>query len=105
MSFNIGKLEEFPQGSLKEVSIQGKPYVISNIDGILYAVDGRCTHAGGNLSNGHLVGKIVTCPKHGAQYDVTNGKNLKKPRIPFAKASDLKSYKVSIEDENVILEI
>ena len=72
---------------------------------MLFAIDGRCTHAGGNLSNGHLVGKIVTCPKHRAQYDVTTGKNLKKPRIPFAKASDLKSYKVTIEDKNVIIEI
>ena len=105
MSFNIGKLEEFPKGSIKEVSNQGKTYAISNIDGMLFAIDGRCTHAGGNLSNGHLVGKIVTCPRHGAKFDVTNGRNLKKPRIPFAKASDLKSYKVSIEDENVILEI
>ena len=105
MSFNIGKLGEFPQGSIKEVNIQEKTYAISNIDGMIFAIDGRCTHAGGKLSNGHLVGKTVTCPKHGAQFDVTNGKNLKKPRIPFVKASDLKSYKVTIEDENVIIEI
>jgi nitrite reductase/ring-hydroxylating ferredoxin subunit len=104
MSFNIGKLEEFPQGSIKEVSIQGRTYAIFNINGKLFAIDGRCTHAGGKLSHGHLVGKIVTCPKHGAQFDVTTGKNLKKPRIPFAKASDLKSYKVTIKDENVVLD-
>jgi hypothetical protein len=36
---------------------------------------------------------------------VTNGMNLKKPRIPFSKASDLGSYKVMIDGENVILEI
>jgi len=101
----IGKLRDFSQGSIKEVSIQGKPYIISNIDGLLFAIDGRCAHADGILSNGHLVGKVVTCPKHGAEYDVTNGKNLKKPRIPFAKALDLRSYKVTIEGENVILEI
>lgn len=101
----IGKLGDFPTGSIKEVSIQGKPYAIFNVDGLLFAVDGRCTHSGGILSDGRLVGKIVTCPKHGAEYDVTNGKNLKKPRIPFAKASDLRSYKVTIDGENVILEI
>lgn len=105
MSFKIGKLEEFPQGSIKEISIHGKPYAISNIDGMLYAIDGRCTHAGGKISNGRLVGKIVTCPRHGAKFDVTNGKNLKKPWIPFAKASDLKSYKVSINGENVLIDI
>ena len=101
----IGKLGDFPQGSIKEVNIQGKPYAISNINGSLYAIDGRCTHAGGILSDGHLDGKIVTCPKHKAEYDITTGKNIKKPRIPFAKASDLRSYTVVIDGENVILEI
>ena len=102
---NVGKILDFPQGSIKEVTINGKSYAISNIDGELFAIDGRCTHAGGILSKGHLVGKIVTCPKHGAQYDVTTGENLKKPRIPFAKASNLKSYKVNIKNEKVIIEI
>ena len=101
----IGRLGDFLPGSIKEVSIQGKPYVICNIDGLLCAIDGRCSHAGGILSNGHLVGKVVTCPKHGSEFDVTTGKNLKKPRIPFAKASDLRSYKVTIDGENVLLEI
>jgi nitrite reductase/ring-hydroxylating ferredoxin subunit len=101
----IGKLVDFPEGSMKEVTIQGKPYAIFNIEGLLSAIDGRCGHAGGTLNNGHLVGKVVTCPKHGAEYDVTTGKNLKKPRIPFAKAPDLKSYKVTVDGENVILDI
>jgi nitrite reductase/ring-hydroxylating ferredoxin subunit len=101
----IGKLTDFPKGSIKEVTVQGKPYAISNIDGLLFAIDGRCGHAGGILSNDRLVGKVATCPKHGAEYDVTTGKNLKKPRIPFAKAPDLRSYKVTIDGENVILEI
>ena len=101
----IGKLADFPQGSIKEISIQGKTYAISNINGSLFAIEGMCGHSGGILSNGHLAGKMVTCPKHGAEYDVTTGKNLKKPRIPFTKAPDLKSYKVTLDGENVTLEI
>ena len=101
----IGKLADFPEGSMKEVTIQGKPYAIFNVGGSLSAIDGRCGHSGGTLNNGHLVGKVVTCPKHGAEYDVTTGKNLKKPRIPFAKAPDLRSYKVAVDGENVILDI
>ena len=102
---NIGKITDFPKESVKEVTINEKHYAISNIDGELFAIDGRCTHFGGILSNGTLSGKVITCPKHGARYDVTTGKNLKKPRIPFAKASDLGSYKVIIDGENVVLEI
>jgi len=102
---NVGKIIDFPQGSIKEITIEEKSYAISNIDGKLFAIDGKCTHHGGILSNGRLSGKVITCPKHGAQYDVTTGKNLKKPRLPFAKSSDLKNYKVTIENENVILEL
>jgi len=101
----VGKLADFPKGSIKEISLQGRFYAVSNVDGLLFAVDGRCGHAGGILSNGHLDGKVVACPKHGAEYDVTTGKNLKKPRVPFAKASDRGSYKVTIDGENVILEV
>jgi nitrite reductase (NADH) small subunit len=101
----IGKIENFPKDSIKEVNIQGKYYAISNIDGELFAMDGRCGHAGGILSNGKLVGKVVSCPKHGAEYDVTTGKNLKKPRIPFTKASDRRTYKITIDGENVTLEL
>lgn len=101
----IGKREDFPVGSMKEVSVQGKAYAITNIGGMFYATDGRCGHAGGILSRGHLVGIVVTCPNHGAQYDVTTGKNIKKPYVPFAKAPSLKTYKVTVDGENVILEI
>jgi 3-phenylpropionate/trans-cinnamate dioxygenase ferredoxin subunit len=102
---NIGKITDFPEGSIKEITIQGKSYAICNIDGEFFAIDGRCTHFGGILSNGTLSGKVITCPKHGAKFDVTTGENLKKPRIPFAKASDLGSYKVIVDGENVVLKI
>ncbi len=103
MKFNIGKLEEFPQGSIKEISIQGKPYAISNTNGILYAIDGICTHAGGKINNGHLVGKIVTCPRHGAQFDVTTGSCIRGPRIGLIKlkAKDEVTYEVKVESDSV----
>jgi len=105
MGMIVGKKEDFPVGSIREVSVQGKAYAISNIGGKLYGTDGRCGHAGGMLSHGHLVGIVVTCPNHGAQYDITSGKNLKKPYVPFAKAPSLKTYKVVVDGENVTLDI
>ena len=32
-----------------------------------------CTHVGGPLSEGEVVGKVVTFPLHFAQFDVTTG--------------------------------
>jgi nitrite reductase/ring-hydroxylating ferredoxin subunit len=102
---SIGKASDFTPGSIKEVQVQGKAYLVANIGGFLYAVDGLCGHAGGKLIEGRLEGSTLRCPRHGAEYDLTTGKNLKKPRIPFAKAADLKSYRVSVKDEDVIIEV
>ncbi|MDW5562902.1 MAG: Rieske 2Fe-2S domain-containing protein [Methanomassiliicoccus sp.] len=101
----IGKRDDFPPGTIREVNVQGKAYAIANVGGMLYAMDGRCGHAGGTLSHGHLVGIVVTCPKHGAEYDVTTGKSLKKPYVPFAKAANLMTYKVIVNGDSVILDI
>jgi len=38
-----------------------------------------CLHRGGPLGEGALEGKIVTCPWHGWQYDVTTGKTTMNP--------------------------
>jgi len=50
-----------------------------NVDGIFYALDGVCPHQGGPLGDGDLAGCIVTCPWHGWQFDVTNGKSVQNP--------------------------
>jgi nitrite reductase (NADH) small subunit len=42
----------------------------------LYAIDGMCAHQGGPIAQGKLDGKCVTCPWHGWQYDIADGKNL-----------------------------
>jgi len=43
------------------------------VDGLLVAMDNVCSHSGGSLADGSLVGRVVTCPLHSWQYDVTTG--------------------------------
>ena len=90
---------------MKEVSVQGYVYMICNVEGSIFATDGLCPHAKGKMADGKLVGAVVTCPKHGAEYDVKTGKNLKKPHFPFAKASDIRSYPVTIEGKDVFVDV
>jgi nitrite reductase/ring-hydroxylating ferredoxin subunit len=45
------------------------------VDGTFHAIDDVCKHQGGPLGEGELNGKIVTCPWHGWEYDVTSGIN------------------------------
>jgi nitrite reductase/ring-hydroxylating ferredoxin subunit len=44
-----------------------------NVGGQVHAIDDRCPHRQGPLSEGYLDGYLITCPWHGWQYDVRDG--------------------------------
>ncbi len=99
--FKVAKTSDIPPGQLHKVSVEQKEIVIVNIDGDFFAMDDTCTHAGASISDGKLDGSIVTCDWHGAQFDCKTGKLEKFP----AKINDLKSYKVSIESDDIFVEV
>jgi nitrite reductase/ring-hydroxylating ferredoxin subunit len=66
--------DEIPVGHIREFAVEGKSIALANVDGKFYAVNNTCLHRGGPLGSGEMNGKVVTCPWHGWQYDVTTGK-------------------------------
>ena len=90
----VGPASELPPpGRLASVSCEGKEYVIANVDGRYYAVDGRCEHAGARLVRGRLEGCRLVCPLHGWTYDVTDGSIVKPP----LERRRLRSYRVRVK--------
>jgi nitrite reductase/ring-hydroxylating ferredoxin subunit len=65
---------------------------VFNVEGTLYGTQAQCTHMGGALCKGKLEGAIVTCPLHGARFDVTTGAVL---RGPARQQLELYSVRVS----------
>jgi 3-phenylpropionate/trans-cinnamate dioxygenase ferredoxin subunit len=103
---SVCKQSEIPPGTLKFVSAGGKDLVVSNIDGVFYAIDNWCTHEQGNLSEGQLNGDVLTCPDHGAQFDVKTGKVLGGPdREPPDSIPPEKAYTVKVQGDDVMIEI
>jgi nitrite reductase (NADH) small subunit len=76
--------DEIPAGSIREFQVDGQTLAISNVGGKFYAINNTCLHRGGPLGQGELDGKIVTCPWHGWQYDVTTGKLATNPAVGVA---------------------
>ena len=96
----VAKTSEIGPGEAKCVQVKGQAIALFNIDGTFYAIDDTCTHQGGPLSEGEIEGTTVTCPWHGAQFDVTSGQVLSPPA-----PSGVKSYKVTIQGNEIKLEI
>ncbi len=65
--------DEIPAGSIREFQVEGATIALANVDGKFFAINNTCLHRGGPLAEGELNGKVVTCPWHGWQYDVTTG--------------------------------
>jgi len=69
-----GKAAELPDGAMKEVVVGGKRLLLARVGNNYYAAENRCPHLGANLAKGTLQGSVVACPRHGSQFDLTDGK-------------------------------
>ena len=95
------KTAELESGNMKKITVDGKEIVMANVDGNYFACDDTCTHAGASLSEGTIDNSIITCGWHGAQFDCTTGSLAKFP----AKINDLGTYTVTIESDDVFIEV
>jgi nitrite reductase/ring-hydroxylating ferredoxin subunit len=75
------KVDEVPAGTVRELQVEGKAVALANVGGKFYAINNTCLHRGGPLGQGVLEGKVVTCPWHGWQFDVTSGKVVQNPTV------------------------
>jgi ferredoxin-NADP reductase/nitrite reductase/ring-hydroxylating ferredoxin subunit len=80
---------------LIRVELNGKPIVLSTVNGKIYAMDAVCSHEGGPLEEGTLEGYELKCPWHYAIFDVRNAKVSEQT----VWATDLQSYPVKVDDD------
>jgi nitrite reductase (NADH) small subunit len=69
------ELSQCRAGESLECAVEDRIVALFNVEGTIYALDGVCPHQGGPLGKGHIVGRIVTCPWHGWQFDVSTGQH------------------------------
>jgi nitrite reductase/ring-hydroxylating ferredoxin subunit len=95
----IANIDEIPPGRAKLVEVSGNEIALFNIDGAFHAVDNNCTHVGGPLCEGEIDGHEVTCPWHGAVFDVTTGRALGPPAAEPVTCHNLRIQGSEIEIE------
>ncbi|MDD5082491.1 MAG: Rieske 2Fe-2S domain-containing protein [Dehalococcoidales bacterium] len=69
----MGRISDLKDGVMKAVAAAGREFLLVRIGGQYYVADKRCPHMGGDLSRGQLQGTVVTCPRHGSQFDLQDG--------------------------------
>jgi 3-phenylpropionate/trans-cinnamate dioxygenase ferredoxin component len=77
----VAEASELPSGERMSIEIDQQPIVIFLVDGKYYAIGDLCTHDDGPLGDGELEGHQIICPRHGARFDIRNGKALTLPAV------------------------
>jgi 3-phenylpropionate/trans-cinnamate dioxygenase ferredoxin component len=96
----VAKVGQVPKGGKVGVDANGKPVLVSNVDGNLYAIGNKCTHLGCKLSDGSLSGNVVKCVCHGSMFDARTGKVIGGP----AK-KDEPAYKVKVVGDDITIDV
>ena len=77
----VATITEVPPGERLIVEIGRRWIVLFNVDGQYYAIEDRCTHDDGPLAEGELRGCEISCPRHGARFDIRDGRVLSAPAL------------------------
>ena len=89
-----------PLGELKAFKIKGHEVLAANVDGKIFCLDARCTHAGAPLAEGSLSGEVLTCPWHYSQFNIISGLVIRGPAY-----KPLKGYPVEERENSVFIDL
>jgi 3-phenylpropionate/trans-cinnamate dioxygenase ferredoxin subunit len=96
----VAKVAGIPDPGKQLVEVDDRLIVLFHVDGKFYAIDDVCTHDGGPLGEGELRGYDIACPRHGAKFDIRDGRHLTMPAT-----EDTVAHEVKVDGDDVYVKI
>ncbi|UCF99621.1 MAG: FAD-dependent oxidoreductase [Spirochaetaceae bacterium] len=89
---------DLKEGIPSLVEVEDKKVLLLRAKGRIYACGNECSHYHAPLSDGLVVGHIVTCPWHNARFDIRDGRLQASPGL-----NDLSAFETKVEDGQIWL--
>ena len=96
----VAELKDVSPGQSACVLFGGDKVALFNVEGTIHAIANTCTHRGGPLSEGEVEGTTVTCPWHGASFDLKTGAVLGPPA-----GQSVNCYQVTVKGNDILLSV
>jgi 3-phenylpropionate/trans-cinnamate dioxygenase ferredoxin subunit len=87
---------------MQAFEVDGRRLLIANANGSWFAVNDQCSHAEASLALGILDADkhTVSCPLHGAVFDLESGEGLEYPGT-----DPIETYPVTVDEDQVYVEL
>ncbi len=79
------------EGEHYVIVTKGRPIAVYNLQGTFYAIEDCCTHQNLPLSDGIVENGVITCPFHGAKFNIKTGAVTEPPAF-----ENLQTYAVRV---------
>jgi len=97
---DVARVSDIPDPGSHLVEVDDRLIVVFHVAGEFFALDDVCTHDGGPLGEGPVEDHTVTCPRHGAKFDIRDGRAL---TFPATRATV--AHEVRVEGEKVLVRL
>jgi len=111
----VARISEVQSGKPKSLMVNGHRLLIVVVAGKYYAADNHCPHYGSvDLHDGTLEGTVLTCPRHVAKFDLTDGSVIRWPDWMSVKADSsrlftspvrLATHSVKVDGDMIFVEL
>ena len=82
----VARVSELPEGLSKIVRLDDQAFAVFHLADGWYAIEDVCTHDGGELAGGCVIGDEIECVRHGARFNIRTGAVTAPPAYePVAK--------------------
>lgn len=75
----VARCGDIPDPGKQTLEVDESLVVLFHVAGEFYCLNDICTHDGGPLGDGQLHDGEISCPRHGARFDVRDGRALSMP--------------------------
>jgi chlorite dismutase/nitrite reductase/ring-hydroxylating ferredoxin subunit len=96
----VASLADLPPGAAKRVYAENEAVALFNVNGTVYAIANRCSHARASLSEGTVDPDrcAVTCPWHEGVFSLETGRVLGGPPV-----LSVATYQVKLEGDAILI--
>jgi len=94
------RVSELPEAAKTVVEVDDRIVALFHVSGTFWAIDDVCTHDGGTLADGELDGHAIACSRHGAKFDIRDGRALTMPATQPTIA-----HEVKVEGDQVLIRL